>query len=212
MWDNYAGVGRTNVDAFTRAVNRDATRQSSHLLLLFLVGQSLVKPHKIGRFGVLAFSAPPRDFSSRPDTKFYLDINTISCSRQHIPLRRTIRKRPSSSALAYGHLALSHNPYTVNNTTAATTTMRRESTSSDAASVVSYETTSSLVKEDVVVAVLDAAADKKRKGLRAKARRVLSDMGAPPTARQDAKDGRRTLNYADPGGLVGDVLAKPLRI
>ncbi|KAJ6788348.1 hypothetical protein PWT90_11250 [Aphanocladium album] len=90
--------------------------------------------------------------------------------------------------------------------------MRRESTSSDAASVVSYETTNSLVKDDVAVAVLDAVAQKKRRSLREKARRVLSDMGAPPTARQDAKDGKRTLNYADPGGPMGDVLSKPVRL
>lgn len=89
--------------------------------------------------------------------------------------------------------------------------MRRESTSSDAASVVSYETTTSLLKDDPAVAVLDAAADKKRRSLRQKARRVLADMGAPPTARQDAKDGKRTLNYADPGGLLGDAMLKPVK-
>lgn len=91
--------------------------------------------------------------------------------------------------------------------------MRRQSTSSDGgASVVSYETTSSLIKDEP--AVVDLAAEKKdgkRDGIRKKARRVLADMGAPPTARQDAKDGRRTLNYANPGGLVGDTLSKPVK-
>ncbi|ATY61952.1 Glutaredoxin domain [Cordyceps militaris] len=88
-------------------------------------------------------------------------------------------------------------------------TMRRESTASDATSVVSYETTSSLGKEKPA-----ASADKPRRSsrLREKARRVLADLGAPPTARQDAKDGKRTLNFADPGGLLGDGLLKPGRI
>lgn len=94
--------------------------------------------------------------------------------------------------------------------------MRRQCTSS----VGSYETTtttttSSLAKEDAVTAGLDAAAARKKKrssSLRQKARRLLADVGAPPTARQDAKDGRRTLNYADPGGLVmGDFLSKPVK-
>ncbi|KAJ4150804.1 hypothetical protein LMH87_011538 [Akanthomyces muscarius] len=91
--------------------------------------------------------------------------------------------------------------------------MRRQSTSSDGASVISYETTSSLVKDEP--AALDAEfadnKDKKRDGIRKKARRVLADMGAPPTARQDAKDGKRTLNYADPGGLIGDTMSKPVK-
>lgn len=84
--------------------------------------------------------------------------------------------------------------------------MRRESTTSDAASVVSYETTSSLVKEKPVTS------PRRSSRLREKARRMLADLGAPPTARQDAKDGKRTLNFADPGGLLGDGLLKPGRI
>ncbi|OAQ98670.1 hypothetical protein LLEC1_08132 [Akanthomyces lecanii] len=87
--------------------------------------------------------------------------------------------------------------------------MRRQSTSSDGASIISHETTASLVKHEPA----DAAEtkDTKRDGIRQKARRVLADMGAPPTARQDAKDGRRTLNYADPGGLIGDAMSKPVK-
>ncbi|XWW92996.1 hypothetical protein V2A60_000924 [Cordyceps javanica] len=91
--------------------------------------------------------------------------------------------------------------------------MRRESNSSDAASVVSFETTTTTMTTSPLIKE-DTPADGKRRGagrLRQKARRVLADMGAPPTARQDAKDGKRTLNYADPGGLV-DAMSKPVRI
>lgn len=96
--------------------------------------------------------------------------------------------------------------------------MRRELTSSDAASAISVATTCSIVKEDgalITAKEVDAAAaagQKRRSVLGQKARRVLSDLGAPPTARQDAKDGKRTLNFADPGGLIGDALVRQNRV
>lgn len=42
-----------------------------------------------------------------------------------------------------------------------------------------------------------------RRSLRQKARDVLSDMGSPPTKRQDTKDGRHTSNFADMGLMAG---------
>lgn len=91
--------------------------------------------------------------------------------------------------------------------------MRRESTSSDTASTASLATTCSLIKEDAAVAVEEVAVpESKHRRIRQKARRVLADLGAPPTARQDAKDGKRTLNFADPGGLVGESVLKAGRI
>ncbi|PNY27173.1 Uncharacterized protein TCAP_02900 [Tolypocladium capitatum] len=50
-----------------------------------------------------------------------------------------------------------------------------------------------------------------RRGLRQRARDVVHDLGAPPTRRQDAKDGKRTLDFAEVA-LIGDSLSKPTKI
>jgi hypothetical protein len=56
-----------------------------------------------------------------------------------------------------------------------------------------------------------AAANQQRRGLRQKARDLLSDMGSPPTKRQDAKDGKHTSNFADLGMLPLGGLGMPSR-
>lgn len=47
-----------------------------------------------------------------------------------------------------------------------------------------------------------------RRGLRQKARDVVSDLGKPPTSRQDAKEGKHTSNFGDPGFLT-EVMRPP---
>ncbi|KAJ2978725.1 hypothetical protein NQ176_g3657 [Zarea fungicola] len=93
--------------------------------------------------------------------------------------------------------------------------MRRESTSSETASIVSFATTCSISKQDVVAIVEDASpttAKSKHCSLRQKARRVLVGHGGTPDRPPGRKDGKRTLNFADPGGLIGDALMRPGRI
>lgn len=52
-----------------------------------------------------------------------------------------------------------------------------------------------------------------RRGLRQKARDVVSDLGAPPTTRQDAKDGKRALDcYAVDAALMAGSLSVPVKI
>ncbi|KHN94459.1 uncharacterized protein MAM_07647 [Metarhizium album ARSEF 1941] len=78
--------------------------------------------------------------------------------------------------------------------------MRRQSTghaNSDASSACSVSTTASYAKE----ALLDNGVGPRR-GLRQKARDVVSDLGKPPTWRQDAKDGKHTSSFGDPGFLT----------
>jgi hypothetical protein len=85
--------------------------------------------------------------------------------------------------------------------------MRRQSTSSassDASSAYSVSTAASYSKEPL----LDNGVEPRR-GLRQKARDVVSDLGKPPTSRQDAKDGKHTSNFGDPGFLTE--LMKPSR-
>lgn len=41
---------------------------------------------------------------------------------------------------------------------------------------------------------------------------MVHDMGSPPTARQDAKDGKETLNHAPLGGMIGEPMMRPGKI
>lgn len=84
--------------------------------------------------------------------------------------------------------------------------MRRPSTSSDT-SVSSGSTTYSYTKDKET----QKQPEKTKKGFRQKARDMVHDMGTPPTSRQDAKDGKRTLNYADLG-IIGEPMARPGKI
>ena len=43
----------------------------------------------------------------------------------------------------------------------------------------------------------------KRRSLRQKARDVLSDLGSPPTKRQDESEGKHTSNFAELGLMSG---------
>jgi hypothetical protein len=96
--------------------------------------------------------------------------------------------------------------------------MRRESTSSDAASTLSSSTTYSIIKEDPAILVEAKLGKeskgqvKKRRSMRQKARSLVSDIGAPPTRRQDAKEGKRTLNFADPGGVFENMIYRQGKI
>ncbi|OAA49427.1 hypothetical protein NOR_01350 [Metarhizium rileyi] len=77
--------------------------------------------------------------------------------------------------------------------------MRRESTSSansDASSSCSVSSATSCSKE----ALLDHCIEPRR-GLRQKARDVVSDLGKPPTSRQDAREGKHTSNFGHLGFL-----------
>jgi hypothetical protein len=81
---------------------------------------------------------------------------------------------------------------------------RRASTSSDA---------SSSALSDVTILKDDAAGGKPpRRGLRQKARDVISDMGSPPTSRHDAKDGAPTKSYAHLGLMGAAVTAQTSRV
>ncbi|PHH80476.1 hypothetical protein CDD83_3759 [Cordyceps sp. RAO-2017] len=51
-----------------------------------------------------------------------------------------------------------------------------------------------------------------RRGLRQKARDVVSDLGAPPTTRQDAKDGKPTLNFVPDTPRMANTLDAPVKI
>ena len=83
---------------------------------------------------------------------------------------------------------------------------RRPSTSSEVSSALSEATTvQSCVKDP-------KAAKPPRRGLRQKARDVLSDMGSPPTKRHDAKDGKPPKNYEDLGLMGAALTAQTARI
>lgn len=97
----------------------------------------------------------------------------------------------------------------------ATTTsaLRRPSTSSETSSLSSASTaytTYSYTKEGQPL--LDIHERKAKRGLRQKARDMVHDMGNPPTARQDAKDGKETLNHAPMGGMIGEPMMRPGKI
>lgn len=83
---------------------------------------------------------------------------------------------------------------------------------SDAASVLSGSTTYSYAKD---AQPQQKPQDKKkgeasgkppRRGMRQRVRDVMHDLGRPPTARQDAKDGRVTKNHIDVGPAGGAFL------
>ena len=78
--------------------------------------------------------------------------------------------------------------------------MDRPSTSSDAASTLSGSTACSYVKD----APPTTEAKATRRGMRQRVRDVVHDLGRPPTAKQDAKDGKTTKNHVDvgPAGTV----------
>ncbi|KAF4471478.1 hypothetical protein FALBO_1601 [Fusarium albosuccineum] len=97
----------------------------------------------------------------------------------------------------------------------------RPSTSSDAASTFSGSTVFSTSKDaqptcfkaEAAAAVTEttaaddsAAAIKQRRGMRQRVRDVVADLGRPPTARQDAKDGTPTQTHVDVGPAPGTVL------
>lgn len=86
--------------------------------------------------------------------------------------------------------------------------MRRSSTgsNSDTSSTYSGSTACSYTKDPVPEPLPE-----RRRGLRQKARDVVHDLGAPPTRRQDAKDGKPTLNFAEVA-LIGDALSNPTKI
>jgi hypothetical protein len=89
---------------------------------------------------------------------------------------------------------------------------RRTSTSSDVSSTLSDATTIQPSAKDSVKdgsSSAKASANKQRRGLRQKARDVLSDMGSPPTARHDAKEGKPVKKYTDLGLLGSVVTARP---
>ncbi|KAL6879385.1 hypothetical protein HDV57DRAFT_105272 [Trichoderma longibrachiatum] len=91
-------------------------------------------------------------------------------------------------------------------------TLRRPSTSSETSSLSSASTAYTTYKEKEGQPLLDVHERKAKRGLRQKAREMVHDMGSPPTARQDAKDGKVTLSHAPLGGLIGEPLTKPGRI
>ncbi|RSM16596.1 hypothetical protein CEP52_000253 [Fusarium oligoseptatum] len=47
---------------------------------------------------------------------------------------------------------------------------------------------------------------KQRRGMRQRVRDVVADLGRPPTARSDAREGRPTPNHVDVGPAPGTVL------
>ncbi|RSL59797.1 hypothetical protein CEP54_007117 [Fusarium duplospermum] len=92
----------------------------------------------------------------------------------------------------------------------------RPSTSSDAASTLSGSTVFSTSK-DAQPAKVEAIitetktlpndpVQKQRRGMRQRVRDVVADLGRPPTARSDAKEGRPTPNHVDVGPAPGTVL------
>lgn len=76
--------------------------------------------------------------------------------------------------------------------------MTRRSSSSEASSrSTDASTLCSYTKEPI------PHTQSKRRSLRQKARDVLSDMGSPPTKRQDESEGKQTSNFADLGLVSG---------
>lgn len=101
--------------------------------------------------------------------------------------------------------------------TSSSSALRRPSTSSETSSLSSASTAYTTYKDkEGQPLLLDANASvherKIKRGLRQKARDMVHDMGSPPTARQDAKDGKPTLNHAPLGGMVGEPLMRPGKI
>ncbi|KAL6700502.1 hypothetical protein J3F84DRAFT_344058 [Trichoderma pleuroticola] len=95
--------------------------------------------------------------------------------------------------------------------TVSSSALRRPSTSSDTSSL-SSASTAYTYKDKEGQPLLDVHERKIKRGLRQKARDMVHDMGSPPTARQDAKDGKPTLNHAPLGGMVGEPMMRPGRI
>ena len=82
---------------------------------------------------------------------------------------------------------------------------RRLSTSSEVSSSLSDTTTvCSYTKDGVFTSEKEV---QPRKGLRQKARNVVHDLGAPPTRRQDMKEGKVTANHVDVG-MMGNTINK----
>ncbi|KAL7788654.1 hypothetical protein V8C37DRAFT_388095 [Trichoderma ceciliae] len=95
----------------------------------------------------------------------------------------------------------------------AASALRRPSTSSETSSLSSASTAyTTYTKEREGQPLLDIHERKVKRGLRQKARDMVHDMGSPPTARQDAKDGKPTLNHAPLGGMIGEPMARPGKI
>ncbi|KAL7958206.1 hypothetical protein V8C34DRAFT_283748 [Trichoderma compactum] len=92
--------------------------------------------------------------------------------------------------------------------------LRRPSTSSETSSLSSASTAYTTYKDKEGQPLLDGNVHerKAKRGLRQKARDMVHDMGSPPTARQDAKDGKPTLNHAPLGGMVGEPMTRPGKI
>lgn len=98
----------------------------------------------------------------------------------------------------------------------------RPSTSSDAASTLSGSTVFSkdaqqqqqqqpakveaITTETETTNHSDPAAQKQRRGVRQRVRDVVADLGRPPTARSDAREGRPTPKHVDVGPAPGTVL------
>ncbi|KAH7022664.1 hypothetical protein EDB80DRAFT_885353 [Ilyonectria destructans] len=85
----------------------------------------------------------------------------------------------------------------------ASPTMDRPSTSSDAASTFSGSTACSYTKDAPPAAEAKAA----RRGMRQRVRDVVHELGRPPTAKQDAKDGKTTQNHVDIGPAGAGLMA-----
>lgn len=81
--------------------------------------------------------------------------------------------------------------------------MDRPSTSSDAASTFSGSTACSYTKDAPPAAEAKAA----RRGMRQRVRDVVHELGRPPTAKQDAKDGKTTQNHVDIGPAGAGLMA-----
>ncbi|KAL5088839.1 hypothetical protein Trisim1_006255 [Trichoderma cf. simile WF8] len=98
-------------------------------------------------------------------------------------------------------------------TTTSSSALRRPSTSSETSSLSSASTAYTTYKDKEGQPLLPDVHERKiKRGLRQKARDMVHDMGSPPTARQDAKDGKPTLNHAPLGGMVGEPMMRPGKI
>ncbi|KAL6830655.1 hypothetical protein J3E69DRAFT_363612 [Trichoderma sp. SZMC 28015] len=98
-------------------------------------------------------------------------------------------------------------------TTTTSSALRRPSTSSETSSLSSASTAYTTYKDKEGQPLLPDVHERKiKRGLRQKARDMVHDMGSPPTARQDAKDGKPTLNHAPLGGMVGEPMMRPGKI
>ncbi|KAJ4864262.1 hypothetical protein T069G_00792 [Trichoderma breve] len=100
-------------------------------------------------------------------------------------------------------------------TTTSSSALRRPSTSSETSSLSSASTAYTTYKDkEGQPLLLDGSVHERKikRGLRQKARDMVHDMGSPPTARQDAKDGKPTLNHAPLGGMVGEPMMRPGKI